>query len=82
MYRTAVSGVFRRRDFGFAVCGKNLASVSHFVAGIRHSAFEYQQQVQLGMQEWARAIDLVFGGRLKAGQLCAAGAAALRRPEG
>jgi hypothetical protein len=50
MYRTAVSGVFRRKDFGFAVCGQNLASVSRFVAGIRHSAFEYQQQLQLGMQ--------------------------------
>jgi hypothetical protein len=32
-----VSGVLRRKDSGFAVCGKNLASVSLFVAGIRHS---------------------------------------------
>jgi hypothetical protein len=51
MYRTGVSGVFRRKDFGFAVCGKNLASVSRFVAGIRHAGFEYRQQVQFGMQE-------------------------------
>jgi hypothetical protein len=36
MYRTPVSGVFRRRDSGFVVCGENLASVSQFVAGIRH----------------------------------------------
>jgi hypothetical protein len=32
VYRTRVSGGFRRKDFGFAVCGKNLASVSRFVA--------------------------------------------------
>src|SRR5262249_7589730 len=36
IYRTPVSGVLRRKDSGFAVCGKNLASVSQFVAGIRH----------------------------------------------
>jgi len=36
MYRTPVSGVLRRKDSGFAVCGENLASVSQFVAGIRH----------------------------------------------
>jgi hypothetical protein len=35
-YRTPVSGVFRRKDSGFAVCGENPASVSQFVAGIRH----------------------------------------------
>src|SRR5262249_54106504 len=29
---------FRRKDSGFAVCGENLASVSRFVAGIRHSS--------------------------------------------
>jgi len=38
IYRTPVSGVLRRKDSGFAVCGENLASVSRFVAGIRHSA--------------------------------------------
>jgi hypothetical protein len=38
IYRTSVSGVLRRKDFGFAVCGENLASVSRFVAGIRHSS--------------------------------------------
>jgi hypothetical protein len=37
MYRTPVSGVFRRRASGFAVCGKSLATVSRFVAGIRQS---------------------------------------------
>jgi hypothetical protein len=36
MYRTPVSGVFRRRDSGFVVCGETLASVSQFVAEIRH----------------------------------------------
>jgi hypothetical protein len=36
IYRTPVSGVFRRKDSGFAVCGENLASISQFVAGIRH----------------------------------------------
>jgi putative tryptophan/tyrosine transport system substrate-binding protein len=35
IYRTPVSGVLRRKDSGFAVCGENLASVSQFVAGIR-----------------------------------------------
>ena len=38
IYRTSVSGVLRRKDSGFAVCGENLASVSQFVAGIRHSS--------------------------------------------
>ena len=37
IYRTPVSGVFRRKDSGFAVCDENLASVSQFVAGIRHA---------------------------------------------
>ena len=37
IYRTSVSGVLRRKDSGFAVCGKNLASVSQFVAGIRQA---------------------------------------------
>src|SRR5262249_20104323 len=37
-YRTPVSGVFRRKDSGFAVCGENLASVSQVVAGIRHGS--------------------------------------------
>src|SRR5262245_13397677 len=37
-YRTSVSGVLRRKDSGFAVCGENPASVSRFVAGIRHSS--------------------------------------------
>jgi hypothetical protein len=37
IYRTLVSGVLRRKDSGFAVCGENLASVSQFVAGIRRS---------------------------------------------
>jgi hypothetical protein len=37
IYRTPVSGVLRRKDSGFAVCGENLASVSHFVAGIRRA---------------------------------------------
>jgi hypothetical protein len=36
IYRTPVSGVLRRKDSGFAVCGENLASISRFVAGIRH----------------------------------------------
>jgi len=36
IYRTLVSGLFRRKDFGFVVRGKNLASISRFVAGIRH----------------------------------------------
>ena len=36
IYRTPVSGVFRRKDSGFAVCGGKPASVSQFVAGIRH----------------------------------------------
>jgi hypothetical protein len=35
IYRTLVSGLFRRKDFGFVVRGKNLASISRFVAGIR-----------------------------------------------
>src|SRR2546430_9707918 len=34
IYRTPVSGVLRRKDSGFAVCGENLASVSQFVAGV------------------------------------------------
>jgi hypothetical protein len=38
IYRTSVSGVLRRKDSGFAVCGESLASVSRFVAGIRHSS--------------------------------------------
>jgi len=38
IYRTPVSGVFRRKDSGFAVCGENPASVSQFVAGIRHGS--------------------------------------------
>src|SRR5262245_56457262 len=38
IYRTPVSGVLRRKDSGFAVCGENLAGVSRFVAGIRHSS--------------------------------------------
>jgi hypothetical protein len=37
-YRMSVSGVLRRKDSGFAVCGENPASVSRFVAGIRHSS--------------------------------------------
>jgi hypothetical protein len=37
IYRTPVSGVFRRKDSGLAVCDENLASVSQFVAGIRHA---------------------------------------------
>src|SRR5262249_54483272 len=36
IYRTPVSGVLRRKDSGFAVCGENLDSVAQFVAGIRH----------------------------------------------
>jgi hypothetical protein len=32
MYRTPVSGVFRRKDSGFAVCGENPAGVSRFAA--------------------------------------------------
>src|SRR2546426_12162046 len=36
IYRTPVSGVFRRKDSGFAVCGENPANVSQFVARIRH----------------------------------------------
>ena len=35
MYRTPVSGVFRRKDSGFAVCGENPASVSRFAAKTR-----------------------------------------------
>jgi hypothetical protein len=36
IYRTPASGVFRRKDFGFAAYGKNSASVSQFVAAIGH----------------------------------------------
>jgi hypothetical protein len=36
IYRAPVSDVFRRKDSGFAVCDENLASVSQFVARIRH----------------------------------------------
>jgi hypothetical protein len=36
IYRTPVSGVFRRKNSGFAVCGGKPASVSQFVTGIRH----------------------------------------------
>ena len=36
VYRAAVSGVFPRKEFGFAVCGRISARVSWFVAGIRH----------------------------------------------
>jgi hypothetical protein len=36
-YRTPVSGVFRRKDFGFVTCDNNRASVSRFVAGIGQS---------------------------------------------
>ena len=32
MYRTPVSGVLRRKDSGFAVCGENPAGVSRFAA--------------------------------------------------
>jgi hypothetical protein len=32
IYGTSVSGVFRREEFGFAICGKISASVSQFVA--------------------------------------------------
>jgi hypothetical protein len=35
-YRISVSELFRPREFGFAVCGKNLAGISRFVAGMRH----------------------------------------------
>jgi hypothetical protein len=43
IYRTPVSGVFRRKDSGFAVCGENPASVSQFVAGIRHGRSSQQE---------------------------------------
>jgi hypothetical protein len=35
IYRTPVSGVLRRKESGFAVCGENPASVSRFVAKAR-----------------------------------------------
>ena len=45
MYRTPVSGVFRRKDSGFAVCGENPASVSRFVAGIRRGrSFKHEEE--------------------------------------
>jgi hypothetical protein len=44
IYRTPVSGVFRRKDSGFAVCGEKPASVSQFVAGIRHGRSSQQEQ--------------------------------------
>jgi hypothetical protein len=53
IYRTPVSGVLRRKDSGFAVCGENLASVSQFVAGIRHGR-SFKQEHDRRMQERAR----------------------------
>jgi hypothetical protein len=35
IYRTPVSGVLRRKESGFAVCGENPASVSRFAAKAR-----------------------------------------------
>ena|SRR5215467_5949282 len=35
MYRTPVSGVLRRKESGFAVCGENPASISRFAAKTR-----------------------------------------------
>jgi hypothetical protein len=60
MYRTPVSGVLRRKDSGFAVCGenpagvsrfaaKNRASVSQFVAGIRRGrSFKHEEDPAQG----------------------------------
>jgi hypothetical protein len=53
IYRTPVSGVLRRKDSDFAVCGENLASVSQFVAGIRHGR-SFKQEHDRRMQERTR----------------------------
>jgi hypothetical protein len=59
IYRTPVSGVFRRKDSGFAVCGEKPASVSQFVAGIRHGRSSQQEQDEddgaVWLQEGIRA---------------------------
>jgi len=48
-YRTPVSGVFRRKDSGFAVCGEKPASVSQFAAGIRYGSSG------VGERKWTEA---------------------------
>src|SRR5262249_27760349 len=49
IYRTPVSGVFRRKDSGFAVCGGKPASVSQFVAGMRRGGgFKQEDDVDHG----------------------------------
>jgi hypothetical protein len=59
IYRTPVSGVFRRKDSGFAVCGENLASVSQFMARIRHGRTSKQEHDEdegaVWLQEGIRA---------------------------
>src|SRR6266550_814338 len=39
IYCTPVSGVFRRKDSGFVVCGENLANISRVVAEKRQTAW-------------------------------------------
>ena len=48
IYRTPVSGVFRRKVFGFATCGKKGASVSRFVAGIGPRRIEDRMALAAG----------------------------------
>jgi len=58
VYRTLVSGRFRRKDFGFVVCGENLASISRFVARIRHGRQHLAgvEDYMLTEAEWREAI--------------------------
>jgi hypothetical protein len=58
LYRTLVSGRFRRKDFGFVVCGENLASISRFVARIRHGRQHLAgvEDYMLREAEWREAI--------------------------
>src|SRR5262245_1770432 len=58
-YRTPVSGVFRRKDSGFAVCGENPASVSQFVAGIRHGSSGVGESANT-RQNWLRSRLMSF----------------------
>jgi hypothetical protein len=64
-YRTSVSVLFRPIDFGFAVCGKNLASISRFVAGMRHGVpFSFKSKSEPAPSETAEAEKAVFGSRV------------------
>ncbi len=61
IYRTPVSGVLRRKDSGFAVCGENLASVSQFVAGIRlQPAARPSRGLRISVLRHQRRPDLVW----------------------